>query len=752
MSENNRNKKRSGGQSRSSKENKSLKFKGGRGTGEFRIGSRDILATPEILSPFDYDTEPSKPRHGGKNETAPAEKAVAPTHNRKGKKKSHEATEPAKNSGSSHSNKNSGDNKNHTPHASGKSGGATPKKDHTAPKKEFPKKETPKQENQPAPKKSNKNRRGAPSIVSAENSVVVTADTVMAEAPKQASRKPAAPLKKIPGAKLRVIPLGGLNEVGKNMTVVEYGDDIIIVDCGIGFPDEDEMPGIDLVIPDVSYLEQNRHRIRGMVITHGHEDHIGAIPYILQKLDMPIYATRLALGIIENKLQEHTLPWKPDLRCVRHGDTVRLGASFTVEFVRVNHSIADACALAINTPLGMIIHSGDFKLDLTPIEGEMMDITRLGELGREGVLLLMCESTNAERPGYTPSETKVGKSLEVIFTMHTDRRIVISTFSSNVHRVQQIINISARHGRKVAVTGRSMINIVSAAVELGYMKVPDGVLIDINDIKRYKPEELTLITTGSQGEPMSALYRMAFGEHSQVSLGYGDLVVLSASAIPGNEKLVGRIINELAKMGVTVINDASVEVHVSGHACQEELKLMQGLTRPKYFMPVHGEYKHMAANRDLAVAMGVPHENVFISDIGKVLEISEKGALWGGTVPSGVVLIDGLGVGDVGNIVLRDRKHLSQDGLIVVVATVDAVSGFRVSGPDIVSRGFVYVRESEELMDEVRKIAADAIDISLRRSGRDWFEMKAAIKDDITKYLYGKTKRKPMILPIIMDV
>ena len=754
MSENNRNKKRGGGQSRSSKEGKSLKFKGGRGSGEFRIGSRDILATPEILSPFDYDTEPPKPQSGRKNEAAPTEKAVAPTHNRKGKKNIHKSGETTKNNGSSNT------NKGNASHPSGKSQGATPKKEHAAPKKESPKKESskkesPKKETKPAaPQKKNntKGRRGAPSIVSAENSVVVTADTVMAAPSKQATPKPSAPLKKIPGAKLRIIPLGGLNEVGKNMTVVEYGDDIIIIDCGIGFPDEDEMPGIDLVIPDVSYLEQNRHRIRGMVITHGHEDHIGAIPYILQKLDMPIYATRLALGIIENKLQEHTLPWKPDLRCVRHGDTIRLGSSFTVEFVRVNHSIADACALAINTPLGMIIHSGDFKLDLTPIEGEMMDITRLGELGREGVLLLMCESTNAERPGYTPSETKVGQSLEVIFTMHTDRRIVISTFSSNVHRVQQIINISARHGRKVAVTGRSMINIVSAAVELGYMKVPEGVLIDINDIKRYKPEELTLITTGSQGEPMSALYRMAFGEHSQVSLGYGDLVVLSASAIPGNEKLVGRIINELSKMGVTVINDASVEVHVSGHACQEELKLMQGLTRPKYFMPVHGEYKHMAANRDLAVAMGVPHENVFISDIGKVLEISEKGALWGGTVPSGVVLIDGLGVGDVGNIVLRDRKHLSQDGLIVVVATVDAVSGFRVSGPDIVSRGFVYVRESEELMDEVRKIAADAIDISLRRSGRDWFEMKATIKDDITKYLYGKTKRKPMILPIIMDV
>ena len=730
MSETNKNQKKTAGKTQKGRVGRT---KGGHNSGEFRIGSRDILSTPEILSPFDYEEEAPKPRRKGKAELTAEEKPIAPTHNRKGKKKAEDfLPEPDK--------------------KETKSSRATEAKKAAEPaKRTHAKKDTPLPESNPK-KPASKGRRGAPSIVSAENSVVVAADTLTADAPKTASARASASLKKIPGAKLRVIPLGGLNEVGKNMTVVEYGDDIIIIDCGIGFPDEDEMPGIDLVIPDVSYLEQNRNRIRGMVITHGHEDHIGAIPYILQKLDVPVYATRLALGIIENKLQEHTLPWKADLRCVKAGDTVRLGASFTVEFIRVNHSIADACALAINTPLGMIVHTGDFKLDLTPIDGDMMDITRLGELGREGVLLLMCESTNAERPGYTPSETKVGKSLEVIFTMHTDRRIVISTFSSNVHRVQQIINISARHGRKVAVTGRSMINIVSAAVELGYMKVPEGVLIDINDIKRYKPEELTLITTGSQGEPMSALYRMAFGEHSQVSLGYGDLVVLSASAIPGNEKLVGRIINELSKMGVTVINDASVEVHVSGHACQEELKLMQGLTRPKYFMPVHGEYKHMAANRDLAVAMGVPRDNVFISDIGKVLEIDEKRALWGGTVPSGVVLIDGLGVGDVGNIVLRDRKHLSQDGLIVVVATVDSVSGLRVAGPDIVSRGFVYVRESEELMEEVRKIAVDAIDISLRRSGRDWFEMKSAVKDDITKYLYGKTKRKPMVLPIIMEV
>ena len=728
---------------KSRKNTKSAPEKNGQERGEFRIGSRDILESPEILSPFGFEAEATPKSKRSKKSAAPAEEAkpTAPTHNRKGKKKAETddiPTPAAKTSGSS---AKSGRAKS----GESKTAAATKPQSTQTPEAKVPQ--------APAAKAANRSRRGT-SIVSAKDSIVVTADTVETAPEKAAKRKsaPAAPLQKIPGAKLRIIPLGGLNEVGKNMTVVEYGEDILIVDCGIGFPDEDEMPGIDLVIPDVTYLEQNRDRIRGMVITHGHEDHIGAIPYILQKLDVPIYATRLALGIIENKLQEHTLPWQADLRCVSAGDTVRLGASFTVEFIRVNHSIADACALAIATPLGLLVHSGDFKLDLTPIEGEMMDVTRLGELGREGVLLLMCESTNAERPGYTPSETKVGKSLEMIFTMHQDRRIVISTFSSNVHRVQQILNISARHGRKVAVTGRSMINIVSAAVELGYMKVPEGALIDIGDIKRYKPEELTLITTGSQGEPMSALYRMAFGEHSQVTLGYGDLVVLSASAIPGNEKLVGRIVNELSKMGVTVLNDASMEVHVSGHACQEELKLMQGLTHPHYFMPIHGEFKHMAANRDLAVAMGIPEQNVFISDIGKVLEIDEQGARWGGSVSAGVVLIDGLGVGDVGNIVLRDRKHLSQDGLIVVVATVDAASGLRVAGPDIVSRGFVYVRESEELMEEVRRIAVDAIDISLRRSGCDWYELKAAVKDDITKFLYGKTQRKPMVLPIIMEV
>ena len=551
--------------------------------------------------------------------------------------------------------------------------------------------------------------------------------------------------------KLRIIPLGGLNEIGKNLTVLEYGEDIIIVDCGLGFPDDD-MLGIDLVIPDVSYLVANQDKIRGIVLTHGHEDHVGAIPYVLREINPPIFGTKLTLGIIKNKLTEHVLPVTPELNCVRAGQTVRLG-QFSVEFIHANHSIADACCLAITTPLGVVIHSGDFKLDVTPIDGDMMNITRLGEIGRKGVLLLMCESTNAERPGFTPSERKVGKSLEYIFSSNEHKRIVIATFSSNVHRVQQIINVSAKHGRKVAITGRSMTNIVTAAVELGYMTVPEGVLVDINEIRRFKPEELTLITTGSQGEPMSALYRMAFGEHSQVTLGRNDLVVLSSSAIPGNEKLVGRIINELSKNGVSVLHDAVVEVHVSGHACQEELKLMQALTRPKYFMPIHGEYRHLAAHRELALDMGIDDSNIFISDIGKVLEIDSKGAKFTGVVPAGKVLVDGYGVGDVGNIVLRDRRHLAQDGLIVVVASVDTESGLLLSGPDIVSRGFVYVRESEELMEEARAIAGEAITRCLEgRHPVDRMYLKNSVKDDLSKFLYAKTKRKPMVLPVIMNI
>ncbi len=554
-----------------------------------------------------------------------------------------------------------------------------------------------------------------------------------------------------PDAKLRIIPLGGLLEVGKNMTLFECGDEMLVVDCGIGFPDED-MPGIDLVIPDMSYLESNKEKLKGVVLTHGHEDHIGALPYFLRSFNVPVYGTKLTLGILKNKLEEFKLPWQADLRCVQAGDTVSLGKSFSVEFIRVNHSIADACALAIRTPVGLVVHSGDFKLDLTPIEGEVMNLTRLGELGKEGVLLLMCESTNAERPGYTPSEKKVGESLEYIFSVNKNKRIVIATFSSNVHRVQQIIDTSVRHGRRVAITGRSMLNIVSAARELGYMNVPDGVIVELGDIKRYKPEELTLVTTGSQGEPMSALYRMAFGEHNQVTLGPQDLVILSASAIPGNENLINRIVNEISRMGVKVLHDSVVEVHVSGHACQEEIKLMQALTKPTYYMPVHGEYKHLAANGELARSMGIPADHIFISDIGKVLELTANSAKFAETVPSGKVLVDGSGVGDVGNIVLRDRKHLSQDGLIVVVATVDMHARYVLSGPDIVSRGFVYVRESENLMEQMRQIAAEAMDKSLSGRDADFYAIKNRVKDDLGKFIFSKTKRRPMILPVIMNV
>ena len=602
----------------------------------------------------------------------------------------------------------------------------------------------PAKENKAQPKKKQKpsQKSGAESTEKTEARIVKVPSR-----PKKSHR----PSAKEPTSKLKVIPLGGLNEIGKNLTVLEYENDILIIDCGLGFPDED-MPGIDLVIPDITYLEANRDKIRGIVLTHGHEDHIGAIPYILRQINPPIYGTRLTLGIIQNKLAEHNLPYEPSLNRVNAGETVRLGC-FAVEFIHVNHSIADACCLSITTPVGVVVHSGDFKLDITPIDGDMMNITRLGEIGRKGVLLLMCESTNAERPGHTPSEKKVGKSLEHIFTANRERRIVIATFSSNVHRVQQIIDVSARHGRKVAITGRSMLNIIGAAVELGYMNVPEGVLVDINEIKRYKPSELTLITTGSQGEPMSALYRMAFSDHAQVTLGPNDLVVLSSSAIPGNEKLVGRIINELSKNGVSVLHDAVVEVHVSGHACQEELKLLQALLKPKFFMPVHGEYRHLAANRELALDMGMPADHIFISDIGRVLEVDRKSAKFTETIPAGKILVDGYGVGDVGNIVLRDRRHLSQDGLIVVVASVDTEARLLLSGPDIVSRGFVYVRESEELMDEVRRVATEAIEDCLMRRGKiDRVEIKNRVKDDVSKFLYAKTKRKPMVLPVLMNL
>lgn len=552
------------------------------------------------------------------------------------------------------------------------------------------------------------------------------------------------------GSKLRIISLGGLAEIGKNMTVFEYGDDMVVIDAGMGFPD-DEMLGVDLVIPDISYLVKNADKIRGILITHGHEDHIGAIPYVLSQINVPIYGTRLSLGIIEGKLDENPPPFEPELYTVEAGDVINLGV-FKAEFVHVNHSIADASAIALKTPMGTIFHTGDFKLDVSPIDGKMMDIARIGEIGKAGVTMLLCESTNAERGGFTPSERAVGFSLERIFNQYEGHRLIIATFSSNIHRVQQIINASAAHGRKVAVLGRSMINVIGAAAELGYMDLGEGVLIDVADIKRYRPEELTLITTGSQGEPMSALYRIAFDGHDKVKIAPNDVVVLSSSAIPGNEKLIGKIINALVKNGVKVVHDSAEEVHVSGHACREELKLMMALTRPKYFMPVHGEYRHLYANKEIAEFMGIPSENIFISDVGRVIEIDRKGARFAGEVTAGNVLVDGSGVGDIGSVVLRDRKHLSEDGLVVVVATADLHDRYIVSGPDIVSRGFVYVKESEELMARAKKVAETALEKAIAKGGRDFAAIKNAVRDDLTKFFFKETKRKPMILTIIMGV
>lgn len=552
-----------------------------------------------------------------------------------------------------------------------------------------------------------------------------------------------------PLGKVKVMLLGGVGEIGKNMTVIEYENDIVVVDCGMGFPDE-EMFGIDCVIPDTTYLEQNAHRVRGIFLTHGHEDHIGAIPYVLRNLNVPVYGTRLTIGIVEKKLSEHYLDEEPKLIPVSAGDVIQAG-ELSVEFIRVNHSIADSCALAIRTPHGYIVHSGDFKLDLTPISGDIMDIARLGEIGKQGVLLLMCESTNAERAGYTPSEKTVGKSLENIFLRYRKKRIVIATFSSNVHRVQQIIDNSIAYGRKVALTGRSMLNIISAANNLGYMKIPEGTMIDIAEVKRFRPDQVTVITTGSQGEPMSALYRMAYGEHNEITLGNDDLVVLSANAIPGNEKLVNNIINELVRRNVEVFCDTSLNVHVSGHACAEELKLMHALTKPRFFMPVHGEYKHLTAHRELAKSMGEHPNDIFIGELGKVLELDGEKAAWGGTVPAGILLVDGYGVGDVGNIVLRDRKHLAEDGIIIVTSALSLDAGLIYNGPEIVSRGFVYMRENEELIEKLRSLAAEALEHALDRHITEWAQVKKMVSDALGKYIYQVTKRKPMILPILLD-
>lgn len=550
--------------------------------------------------------------------------------------------------------------------------------------------------------------------------------------------------------KLKIIPLGGLNEIGKNMTALEFGGDIVVLDCGMAFPDDD-MPGIDMVIPDISYLIKNKAKIRGIVLTHGHEDHIGAIPYFLKELNVPIYGSRLTLGLVEIKLKEHNLLSKTKLHRVRAGDTVKLGA-FRVEFIRTNHSIPDAMALAFHTPVGTIVHTGDFKVDCTPVEGQMLDVARFGELGKNGVLALMSDSTNVERPGYTMSESTIGDTFDELFRNHTDQRILVATFASNVHRVQQIINSAYRFGRKVAFSGRSMENIAEVAMLQGYMKVPENVLISIDEIKKYRPNQLVIITTGSQGEPMSALTRMAFSDHRKVEINRGDLVIISATPIPGNEKPVSAVINELFKKGAEVVYKSLEKIHVSGHACQEELKLILSLTHPKYFIPVHGEYRHLRQHALLAEKMGMPTKNIIVGDVGKVIELGPNSCKLSGSVPSGVVLVDGLGVGDVGNIVLRDRKHLAEDGIIIVFVTMSKKDGKILGGPDVISRGFVYVRESEDLMEEAKAIARGALEKCAKRKQSDWASLKSSLKSSMSDFLYSKTKRKPMVLPVIMEV
>ncbi len=548
---------------------------------------------------------------------------------------------------------------------------------------------------------------------------------------------------------IKVSFLGGLGEVGKNLTVFEYDADMIIIDCGLAFPDED-MPGIDLVIPDFSHIEKNFDKIKGICITHGHEDHIGSLAYLLKKVNIPIYSTRLTNGLIEGKLREHNLLNKAKLNVVSPGQTVTLG-KFKVEFIHVNHSIPDAVGFAIMCDGGTIVHTGDFKIDSTPIDGGMIDIARFSELGKQGVLCMMADSTNAERQGFTESESKVGASFETLFHKAEDRRIIVATFASNIHRVQQIINVAEKMGRKVALSGRSLENVVAIAEQLGYLNVPQGILIKLDMIRHYTDNELVLITTGSQGEPMSALTRMAMRDHRKVSITPNDYIIISANPIPGNEKTVGRVVNELMKLGAEVVYEKMYDVHVSGHACREELKLMLGIIKPKYFVPVHGEQKHLLKHAELARAMGIPNENIIIAENGALIEMNDKRIKRIGSVPAGQTLIDGSGIGDVGSTVLKDRKHLAEDGIIIVVACVDSITGELVSGPDIVSRGFVFVKESAELIDEAQRRAYDAIMKCHDKNIYDWGTIKTRVRDDVSRLMYEKTKRYPMVLPILME-
>ena len=549
------------------------------------------------------------------------------------------------------------------------------------------------------------------------------------------------------GSKLKIIPLGGLEQIGMNITAFEYEDSIVVVDCGLAFP-EDDMPGIDLVIPDITYLKENISKVKGFVITHGHEDHIGALPYILRELNLPIYATKLTMGIIEKKLTEHNLLRSTRRKVVRHGQSINLG-QFRIEFIKTNHSIQDAAALAIYSPAGIVVHTGDFKVDYTPVYGDAIDLQRFAEIGKKGVLALMSDSTNAERPGFTQSERTVGITFDHIFAEHKDTRIIIATFASNVDRVQQIINTSYKYGRKVVVEGRSMVNIISVASELGYLNVPENTLIETDQLKNYPREKTTIITTGSQGESMAALSRMAADIHKKISIMPGDTIILSSNPIPGNEKAVSNIINELSEKGANVIFQ---DTHVSGHACQEELKLIYSLVKPKYAIPVHGEYRHLKANAGIAKSLGIPKDNIFILKSGDVLALDDESAEVVDKVHTGEILVDGLGVGDVGNIVLRDRQHLAEDGILIVVLTLEKRTNQLLAGPDIVSRGFVYVRESESLMEEARKVVTEAVEKCLMSRHADWSKIKLVIRDTMNDFIWKRTKRKPMILPIIMDV
>ena len=551
-------------------------------------------------------------------------------------------------------------------------------------------------------------------------------------------------------SKLKIIPLGGLHEIGKNITVFEYEDEIIVVDCGLSFP-EDDMLGIDLVIPDITYLEKNQEKIKGMVITHGHEDHIGSIPYVLKQINMPVYATKLTIGLIKNKLEEHKILRSSELHEVMQGQTVKLGKYFKVEFIRSTHSIPDSVMLAIHTPVGTILHTGDFKVDFTPIDGKIMDLGRIAELGEEGVLALMSDSTNAERKGFTLSESSIGPVFDKLFDGCT-KRIVVATFASNVHRVQQIVSSAVKYKRKIAICGRSMINMINTAKELGYIKCPDDLFIDIDTMSSYNDEQLVIITTGSQGETMSALTRMAAGDHKKVKITPNDLVIISANPIPGNEKSVSKVIDDLMQIGAEVVYSALADVHVSGHACQEEQKLIFALAKPKFFIPVHGEFRQLMAHAETAQSMGIPAKNITLLENGRVLEIDENEMKKGTMVPNGRILVDGLGVGDVGNIVLRDRQHLSQDGLIIIVLTMDSATGEVVAGPDIISRGFVYVRESENLMEDVKKVVRHEIEKCEEKNIRDWSTIKSTVRENLRDYIFTKTKRNPMIIPIIMEV